>query len=308
MDKQLEKEKQAISTHYDLPPEFFKAFLGPKMAYSCAYFSNEDDSLEVAEENKLKLTCEKLELKESEKLLDIGCGWGSMLFYAAENYGCKTIGITLAQEQVEYVNEMAKEKSLEDKVEAKLMHASDMRFKEQHFEKIVTIGAIEHMQDLFRVFRAARRILKEDGLMLVHGMTQPWERRYKILNNEYPEHRELIEMHWGIGCLQSISEVIGAMDSERFEVLDLENITHHYQLTVERWLENLEAKEDEVSSKITSEEKYREFVAAMASHIVGFEFSSSICQQILCQKLNAGDIRPTRPLQRTVWEEEWTRD
>ena len=236
MDKQLEKERQAISGHYDLPPEFFKAFLGPKMAYSCAYFTHQDESLETAEENKLKLTSEKLELKEDDKLLDIGCGWGSMLFYAAENCGCKTVGITLSQEQADFVNEKAKEKGLETKVKAKLMHANNMNFKAESFEKIVSIGAIEHMKDLFKVFRSARQILKDDGLMLVHGMTQPWERRYKILNNENPEHQELIELHWGVGGLQSISEVISALDSERFEVLDLENITLHYQYTAEQAL------------------------------------------------------------------------
>ena len=302
MDKQLENERQAISGHYDLPPEFFKAFLGPKMAYSCAYFTNQDESLETAEENKLKLTSKKLELKETDTLLDIGCGWGSMLFYAAENFGCRTVGITLAQEQADFVNEMAREKGLEAKVEAKIMHANDMSFEGESFEKIVSIGAIEHMKDLFKVFKNARQILKDDGLMLVHGMTQPWERRYKILNNENPDHQELIELHWGIGGLQSISEVISALDSERFEVLDLENITLHYQYTVERWLENLEAKEEEIAGEIIPDDKYREFVACMASHIVGFEFSGPICQQILCQKINVGELRPTRPLQRTVWE------
>lgn len=271
------------------------------MAYSCAYFTHENESLASAEENKLKLTTEKLELKEGEKLLDIGSGWGSMLFYAAENYECEAIGITLAKEQVDFVNKKAIERGLENKVFSRVMHAYDMQFEDNYFDKVVSIGAIEHMEDLSRTFIGARQILKDDGLFLVHGMTQPWERRKKDIANPDMDHKELVEQHWGIGILHSLFELIEALERTGFEVLDLENITRHYQYTVERWYENLVAAEEEICGKIVPEATYREFVAAMASYIVGFEFSGPICQQILCQKVYAGGIRPIRPFLRTAW-------
>jgi cyclopropane-fatty-acyl-phospholipid synthase len=302
MKNKIENDQKAISTHYDLPPEFFASFLGPRMAYSCGYFTDEDESLDRAEENKLKLTSEKLELNNGEKLLDIGSGWGSMLFYAAQNYGCDVTGISLAQEQVNFVNKKAKSTGLTG-VRSMVMHAYEMDFEENNFDKVVTIGAIEHMEDLSRVFRSVHRIMKDDGLFLVHGMTLPWKRRKEEIEGVYNEAGELVKKHFGIGFWHSLFEIIESLEKEGFEVLDVENITKHYQYTVERWLENLEKKEKEIVGKIISEDKYREFIAFMASYIVGFEFGSPMCQQILCQKTIPGELRPARPFLRKSWSE-----
>lgn len=293
MKKQIETERKAISSHYDLPPEFFASFLGPRMAYSCAYFLDESESLAAAEENKLKLTSEKLELKKGEKLLDIGSGWGSMLFYASEEYNCEATGISLAQEQVSFVNNRAKNLNLP--VKSLVMHSYNMDFEEKYFDKIVTIGAIEHMEDLPKVFNGAHRIMKDDGLFLVHGMTLPWHRRKEEIEGNFRETGELVKKHFGIGHWHSLYEVIESLEREGFEVLDVENITRHYQYTVERWLENLQAMEKEIVGKIIPEDKYREFTAFMASYVVGFEFGCPLCQQILCQKAIPGELRPSRP-------------
>lgn len=291
-------QSEAVSSHYDLPPNFFASFLGPKMAYSCAYFTDEDDSLAVAEENKLLLTAKKLDLKESDLLLDIGCGWGSFVFYAAENFGCRTIGITVSKEQANFVNQVANQRGLEDKVKAEVKHVYDMDYPAHHFDKIVTIGAIEHMDDLYKVFSKSAGILKDEGLMLVHGMTKPWPDREEELQGKTSEVGEMVKEHFGVGYWKSLWEVMRDLEMSGFEILDHENITRHYQLTVERWLEQLQKNEEHIADKIVPEEKYREFLVFMAGYIVGFETSHTLCNQILCRKISCGETRPALPLTR----------
>lgn len=291
-------QTEAVASHYDLPPQFFASFLGPRMAYSCAYFTSEDDTIDVAEENKLLLTAKKLALKEDDVLLDIGCGWGSFLFYAAENFGCTTTGITLAGEQAAFVNALAKERGLTGKVSAEVRHVYDIDFPDHYFNKIVTIGAIEHMDDLHRVFGTCAPVFADDGLMLVHGMTKPWPDRQYELNGRRSEIGEMVKEHFGVGYWKSLWEVMEALEKNGFEVIDHENITRHYQLTVERWLERLQQNEALIADIIVPEEKYREFLVFMAGYIVGFETSHTLCNQILCRKNNCGELRPALPLTR----------
>lgn len=291
-------QTEAVSSHYDLPPQFFAGFLGPRMAYSCAYFTDESNSLAEAEENKLLLTAKKLDLKEGDLLLDIGCGWGSFMFYAAEKIGCRTVGITLAKEQAAFVNGVAEKRGLAGKVTAEVRHVYDMDYPQAYFDKIVTIGAIEHMDDLHRVFAKCAPILKDDGLMLVHGMTRPWKDREKELQGITTEAGALVKEHFGVGYWKSLWEVMEALEKNDFEILDHENITRHYQLTTERWFESLQDNEKEFAGKVVSEEKYREFMVFMAGYSIGFETSHTLCSQILCRKIQSGDIRPALPLTR----------
>lgn len=291
-------QSEAVSSHYDLPPSFFASFLGPRMAYSCAYFTGENNDLAEAEEDKLLLTAKKLDLKENDLLLDIGCGWGSFIFFATENFGCRTLGITVSSEQASFVNQVAKQRGLEDKVKAEVKHVYDMDYPAQHFDKIVTIGAIEHMDDLYRVFSKSSTILKDDGLMLVHGMTKPWPDREEELQGKTSEVGELVKEHFGIGYWKSLWEVMRDLEMSGFEILDHENITRHYQLTVERWLERLQENEELIAERIISEEKYREFLVFMAGYTVGFETSHTLCNQILCRKISCGEMRPALPLTR----------
>lgn len=294
----VDYQTKAVASHYDLPPKFFAGFLGPRMAYSCAYFADDDNTLDEAEENKLLLTAKKLDLKPQDLLLDIGCGWGSFIFYAAEKFGCSTIGITLSGEQAAFVNKVAEERGLADKVKARVLHVYDMDFPEKYFDKIVTIGAIEHMDDLHRVFSKSATVLKDEGLMLVHGMTKPWASREEEIQGITSEVGELVKEHFGIGYWKSLWEVMEALEKSSFEILDHENITRHYQLTVERWLERLQENEDSMVDKVIPEEKYREFLIFMAGYIVGFETGNTLCNQILCRKIQCGDIRPALPLTR----------
>lgn len=294
----FEKDKEAISSHYDLPFEFFAKFLGPRMAYSCAYFADENNSLEVAEANKLELLARKLLISPEDKVLDIGCGWGSFMFYAVEKCDCSVTGITLAQEQIAVIRETAKARGFSTNMHAGLMHAYDLAFENQTFDKVVTVGAIEHMEDLDRVFSETYRVLKDDGLFLVHGMTQPWFARKVTLDGTKTEVSQLLDEHFGIGHLKSLWEVMASLEKAGFEILDHENISQHYKLTVEAWLENLQKNEQQIVDRIIPEEKYREFIAFMAAYILGFEGSGTLCNQILCKKIFKDEIRMPAPLTR----------
>lgn len=293
-----EVDSEKVATHYNLPPEFFRSFLGPRMAYSCAYFEDESDSLAKAEENKLRLTSEKLRLKPGESLVDIGSGWGSMLFYTAEKYGCHSTGMTVAGEQMAFVNDQAKKTKQASKVRSVLMDAYEIDLPISSFDKAVSIGAIEHMQDLDIVFQNVNRILKDDSLFLVHGMTLPWESRKRDKAGFESETGMLVKKHFGIGHWHSLHEVIEDLEKSGFEIIDVENITRHYHLTTARWLENLQNKEEEIAGKLISEKKYREFLAFLAGYSVCFEFDGPQCQQILCQKFIAGEPRGISPLVR----------
>lgn len=291
-------DTKGIQSHYDLPVKFFASFLGPRMAYSCAYFTDPDNALALAEEDKLRMTAQKLELEPGDRVLDIGCGWGSFLFFAAEEYGCSATGITLSKEQVHHVNDLAARKGLGDRVKAELVHVYEMDYPRGAFNKVVTIGAIEHIEDLDRTFRKTSEVMTDDGLFLCHGMTKPWPARVRGMQEPDDEVTRIVTQHFGVGHWKSFWEVAKSLEQAGFEVLDEENITQHYALTCTRWLENLIAKESEIADVIIPDDKYREFVALMAGYVTGFELSGTICNQILCQRQKLGLPRPGRPLTR----------
>jgi cyclopropane-fatty-acyl-phospholipid synthase len=204
----------------------------------------------------------------------------------------------LAGNQAAYINSVASQKGLSDKIKASVLHVYDMDYEPGYFDKIVTIGAIEHMDNLHKVFAKCAPILKDDGLMLVHGMTKPWEDREEELQGITSEVSELVKEHFGVGYWKSLWEVMEALEKNKFEILDHENITKHYQLTTERWFERLQANENELAGKVVPEEIYREFIVFVAGYSIGFETSRTLCNQILCRKINCGEIRPDTRLTR----------
>ena len=138
----IKKSKMNVSHHYDISDDLYDLFLDPKRQYSCAYFKNENDTLETAQNNKIQHIIKKLNIKENQKVLDIGCGWGSLAIDIAKSANCEVTGITLSENQYNYCNKKAKELNLENQVRFKLI---DYRELDEKFDRIVSVGMFEHV-------------------------------------------------------------------------------------------------------------------------------------------------------------------
>ncbi|HEX4940719.1 MAG TPA: cyclopropane-fatty-acyl-phospholipid synthase family protein, partial [Candidatus Kapabacteria bacterium] len=173
--------RQAIAFHYDVSNDFYRLWLDEQMVYSCAYFEAADDSLDQAQRNKLGHICRKLRLKPGERLLDIGCGWGALIRWAATHYGVSAHGITLSRGQYEHCQQRIAAEGLRDRVSVELVDYRDLP-GEAVFDKIVSVGMFEHVgvKNYPIYFGAVRRLLKPGGLFLNHGITQEtegWDRK-----------------------------------------------------------------------------------------------------------------------------------
>ena len=163
----IKKSKMNVSHHYDIKDDLYDLFLDPKRQYSCAYFKNENDSLETAQNNKIQHIIKKLNIKPDQKVLDIGCGWGSLAIDIAKNAKCEVTGITLSENQLNYCNQKAKEMNLQNQVKFKLM---DYRELDEKFDRIVSVGMFEHVGRKFykKFFKQIEKLLKDDGVSLIH--------------------------------------------------------------------------------------------------------------------------------------------
>ena len=165
-------DKKAIESHYDVCDEFFALWLDTRRVYSCGYFRAPEESLETAQENKLEHICRKLLLKPGERFLDVGCGWGGLLLWAAERYAVRATGITVSDNQYAYVRQLVAERGLGDRVEVRLMDYRDLP-EHEPFDKIASVGMFEHVgrQNLPMYFRKIHNLLEPGGLMMNQGIT-----------------------------------------------------------------------------------------------------------------------------------------
>lgn len=225
-----------ISYHYDRGNDFYALYLDETMAYSCAYFDNGCDSLEKAQLSKYEHICRKLMLKNDERLVDIGCGWGGMLIYAAQNCGIKGLGCTISRNQYEYANDRIKQLGLQNRIEVIL---EDYRNLKGKFDKFVSIGMFEHVgKEFIPLFmKKTSKILRSGGVGLLHTIGKdtnssrdPW-----IMKYIFPG-----------GYLPHLAEVVESMGKKGFSILDVENLRMHYAKTLDLWTENFERNVDKV--------------------------------------------------------------
>ena len=227
----LKKSKENIEFHYDLGNDFYKLWLDDTMTYSCGYFKHSDDNLYQAQKNKVDHILKKLNLKEGETLLDIGCGWGELIITAAKKYKVKATGITLSSEQLKKVKERIETEGLNDFVEVQLMDYREI--KDKKFDKIVSVGMMEHVgkDHLKEYFTAVKELLNEKGISLLHCITNISDDGTNSWINKYI---------FPGGYVPSIQELVAYMSEECFNILDIENLRIHYDKTLECWAENFE--------------------------------------------------------------------
>lgn len=271
--------REAIAFHYDVSNEFYRLWLDEQMVYSCAYFNDPDESLDQAQLNKLDHICRKLRLRQGERLLDIGCGWGALIRRAAMRYGVQAHGITLSHDQYEYSKEKIREQGLEKLVTVELRDYRDVA-GEMVFDKIASVGMFEHvgLKNLPLYFRTARRLLKPDGLFLNHGITHDEEGWRNT-----PATKFINRYVFPDGELDTVSDVQREMERSQFEILNVEALRPHYALTLRHWVRRLEDRRQEALRHI-NEATYRVWRLYMAACALEFESGGIGVYQILASR------------------------
>jgi cyclopropane-fatty-acyl-phospholipid synthase len=275
--------REAIAFHYDVSNQFYRLWLDERMVYSCAYFNDPGESLDQAQYNKLDHICRKLRLKEGERLLDIGCGWGALICWAAQHYGVRTHGITLSREQYEYTQNKISALGLEKQVTVELRDYRDLP-NEAAFDKVSSIGMFEHvgLKNLPTYFRVVRQLLKPGGLFLNHGITNDEEGGQKTVGTEFIQRYVFPD-----GELDSVSNVQRVMEQNGFEICDVEALRAHYALTLRYWVGRLEERREEALAHV-SESTYRVWRLYMAACAAQFEHGAIGVYQILAANRQDG--------------------
>ncbi len=281
-----QKQAEKVQYHYDLGNDFYKLWLDETMSYSCAYFKSPDDSLEKAQLQKIDHILKKLQLKEGEKLLDIGSGWGWLIIKAAKEYGVEALGITLSKEQEEETRLRIAKEGLSDKVAVKLADYRDLAAEDNTFDKIVSVGMFEHVGKEYipEYFSCLNNILKEGGLSLLHSITRPDER---------PPNEWLEKYIFPWGYIPSLREVIWELPEHSFHLIDLESLRLHYAKTTGKWADNFEKVVDRVKEKYGERfvRMWRLFLAGSSS---SFRYSGLDIHQLLFSKGLKNELPLTR--------------
>lgn len=277
-DRAQEENKDFIQFHYDIGNDFYELFLDPWMQYSCAYFANEDDDLAAAQQHKLEMICRKLRLKPGETLLDIGCGWGGLICYAAQNYGVTAHGVTLSQEQYELAVRRIQSLNLDGKVTVEIKDFSDLTGK---YNKIASIGMYEHigLSNIPKYLKTIRKLLTKDGLFLNHAISRRAKKR-KSKFSKRPEQRALLKYIFPGGELDDIGHTVRAMEQHGFEVHDVEAWRFHYAKTTQAWHDNLIENKDQAIA-LVGEQTYRIWIAYLAGVCLAFRRGSAKIYQTL---------------------------
>ncbi|HAN55096.1 MAG TPA: SAM-dependent methyltransferase [Betaproteobacteria bacterium] len=273
-----DRDRENIGYHYDVSNDFYALWLDQKRVYSCAYFRHPDDTLEAAQEAKLDHICKKLMLQPGESLLDIGCGWGGLVLWAAQNYDVHAVGITLSQNQHDYVSEQVKAHGLTGRVEVRLTDYRDVP-SDMQFDKIASVGMFEHVGrgNLDGYFDKVFSLLKPGGLVMNHGITAAGLDTGGLGSGI----SEFIEDYvFPGGELVHAARVIESLAHSGLECLDAENLRPHYARTLWQWVHRLEAHSSE-ARRLIGERKYRIWRIYMAGSAHAFDRGWMALFQIL---------------------------
>jgi cyclopropane-fatty-acyl-phospholipid synthase len=274
------RDSAAIKHHYDVGNDFYRLVLGPAMTYSCARFEPDETSLEMAQRSKHDLVCRKLGLADrpGARLLDVGCGWGSMAVHAAREYGAKAVGITLSPSQERSAREYARDAGVGQQVEVRMQDYRDLRG--ETFDAISSIGMFEHVGrgQMDGYFGRLFALLAPAGRMLNHAISKSGGSKMKgamFINRYVFPDGELID----------VAEVVRAMERAGFEVRDVESLREHYARTLRAWVANLETSWD-TAVKLVGERRARVWRLYMTASANAFDQGAIAVHQVL-------GVRPT---------------
>jgi cyclopropane-fatty-acyl-phospholipid synthase len=280
------KDAADIGYHYDVSNDFYRLWLDRHMVYSCGYFRTGTEDIDTAQEQKLDHICRKLRLRPGERLLDIGCGWGGLLHWAARHYGVTGLGITLSHRQCEYARQWLAADGLDAKIEIRLADYRDLS-EEAAFDKISSVGMYEHVgaANYPIYFGGVARLLKPGGALLNHGIfaTDPKGRA------QGPPGGEFIDRYvFPGGSLPHLSRVVFEVAKAGLETADIEDLRPHYARTLLHWVRRLEATREE-AIRTAGAERYRIWRIYLAGMAYAFDKGwLSIAQVLACKPCKAG--------------------
>ncbi|MCC9710095.1 class I SAM-dependent methyltransferase [Streptomyces sp. MNU76] len=290
-------DRRAVSHHYDVGNDFYEAVLGPSMVYSCAYWAASDGTttLEAAQHDKLDLICRKLDLRPGQRLLDVGCGWGSMAVHAAREYGVRVVGVTLSQEQAAYARKRVADEGLTDRVEIRVQDYRDV--VDGPYDAISSVGMAEHVgadryleyaEDLYR-------LLAPGGRLLNHQIS----RRPRRDESAYSVDGFIDAYVFPDGELAPIGTTVTQIERAGFEVRDVESLREHYALTLRAWVTNLEARWAHAVA-LVGPGRARVWRLYMAASALGFERNHLGVNQVLAVRPPEGGASGL-PLRARTW-------
>ena len=270
----IKKSKMNVSHHYDLSDNLYDLFLDPKRQYSCGYFKNVNDTLETAQNNKIQHIIKKLNIQPNQKVLDIGCGWGSLAIDIAKSTNCEVTGITLSQNQLDYCLQKARKLKLENQVTFKLM---DYRELDEKFDRIVSVGMFEHVGRKFykKFFKQVEKLLSNNGISLVHTIGS--------VNPPRDPHPWITKYIFPGGYTPSLSEVTTPIEKAGLVVSDIEVLKLHYSHTLRYWKENC-IKNKEKIIKMYDERFFRMWEFYLAGCEIAFKWGDQVVYQFQLTK------------------------
>lgn len=274
-------DARQVQFHYDVSDDFYALWLDPQRVYSCAYYRDRTMTLAQAQEAKLDHICRKLMLREGERFLDIGAGWGALLLWAAEHYGVRGTGITLSRHQHAHVNRLIEERGLRGRVSMQLLDYRALP-EDEPFDKIASVGMFEHvgLAQLPAYFAKIRRLLRPGGLLMNHGITAGGTRHHQLGAGV----GDFIERYvFPGGELVHASRVLELMAEQGLEALDVENLRPHYARTLWAWSDRLETQLDE-ARRIAGERVLRAYRLYLAGSAMGFERGWMALHQMLAAR------------------------
>jgi cyclopropane-fatty-acyl-phospholipid synthase len=290
----IERDRQAVTYHYDVSNDFYALWLDRRMVYSCAYFQSPNQNLDTAQERKLDYLCRKLRLQPGQRLLDVGCGWGGLVIHAAERYGVDATGITLSQPQADLANRRIAEAELADRCRVEVRDYRQMDGPES-YDALVSVGMFEHVgaATLPTYFAQAWRLLKPGSVFLNHGIAS----RAADKPQNGPSFSDTYV--FPDGELVPINMTLHVAEEAGFEVRDVESLREHYALTLRHWVRNLEAHHEQ-ALQFVDEPTYRVWRLFTSGSARGFTAGQlNVYQSLLVKPDERG--QSGLPLTRADW-------
>lgn len=286
------RDSSAVRHHYDVGNDFYRLLLGPSLVYSCAYWNAPDVGLDAAQWAKCELISRKLGLEPKMRLLDVGCGWGTMALHAALEHGATVVGVTLSPEQADLAQQRVREAGLGDQVDIRVQDYRDI--DDGPYDAISSIGMFEHVgrEKMARYLQDLHGLLRPGGRLLNHAISRP----DPTVNGRIDPRSFVGRYVFPDGALLEVGTVISAMQTLGFEVRDVQSLREHYALTLRAWVANLESDWDR-TQRLVGPGRARVWRLYLAGSAIAFEQNRTSIHQVLAvrpHRRGASDMPATR--------------